>query len=112
MQGGSAADRAAIFREILAGGKKRKGEAAEHSAIKDYIIINAAPAIYLAGKAKTFEAAADIARAALEDGSALKVLDKYIALSNKMAPAHTNGVAANGVFSTRLGHVFFLLTKT
>jgi len=111
VQGGSAADRAAIFREILAGGKKRKGEAAEHSAIKDYIIINAAPAIYLAGKAKTFKDAADIARAKLEDGSALLVLDKYIALSNKMAPAHANGVAANGVFSTRLGHVFFPLPK-
>ena len=82
VQGGSAADRASIFREILAGGKKkRKGDSAAHTAIKDYIIINAAPAIYLAGKAKTLKAAADIARTALEDGSALKVLDKYIALT-------------------------------
>lgn len=42
VQGGSAAERAALFREILAGGKKRKGEGASHEATKDYIIANAA----------------------------------------------------------------------
>jgi anthranilate phosphoribosyltransferase len=68
--GGSAGDRATIFREILHSGKKREHDnalvrkalrnSASHLAIKDYIIINAAPAIFLAGKAKDLKSAADI----------------------------------------------------
>ena len=67
-QGGSAAERAALLREILASGKKRKGETAAHAAVKDYIIINAAAAIFLARKADSYKAAADVARGVMEDG--------------------------------------------
>jgi anthranilate phosphoribosyltransferase len=51
VQGGSAADRASIFREIVQGGAPQASESAQVKATRDYIIINAAPAIYLAGHA-------------------------------------------------------------
>jgi anthranilate phosphoribosyltransferase len=55
VQGGSAADRATIFREVVKGGDPSASETAQVGAIRDYIIINAASAIYLAGKAKDFK---------------------------------------------------------
>ena len=103
VQGGSAADRASIFREILAGGKKRKGATAAHTAIADYIIINAAPAIMLAGKAKDLKSAAQIARTAMENGAALKVLDAYIALTKRVAPETPAVNGSAGGFTTRGG---------
>jgi len=103
VQGGSAADRATVFREILASGKKRKGESAAHTAIKDYIIINAAPAIFLAGKAKDFKSAADIARTAIENGETLKVLDKYVVLSKELGPAMSTANGSGTRFLTKGG---------
>lgn len=103
VQGGSAADRAAIFREILKGGPPQASDSAQVQATRDYIIINAAPAIYLAGKAKTFKAAADIARTALENGSALKVLDKYIALTNNLSVSAPLSNGVPGGFCTTGG---------
>ena len=87
VQGGSAADRASIFREILAGGKKRKGATAAHTAIADYIIINAAPAIMLAGKAKDLKSAAEMASSAIESGKALEVLNQYLAITQRFSQA-------------------------
>ena len=65
VQGGTAAERAALFREILSGGKKRKGEGASHEATKDYIIANAASGLWVSGKAKDFKEAAVMARYSL-----------------------------------------------
>jgi anthranilate phosphoribosyltransferase len=55
VQGGSAADRATIFRQAIGGGAPQSSESPQVTAVRDYIIINAAPAIYLAGKAKDFK---------------------------------------------------------
>ena len=55
VQGGSAADRATIFRSIVKGGAPQACDSSQVKAIRDYIIINAAPAIFLAGKAADFK---------------------------------------------------------
>ncbi|KAJ1475202.1 hypothetical protein T484DRAFT_1829371, partial [Baffinella frigidus] len=54
---------------------------------KDYMIINAAAAIFLARKADSYKAAADIARSVIEDGRALALLDAYAALSSSLGAA-------------------------
>jgi anthranilate phosphoribosyltransferase len=87
VQGGSAADRASIFREIVMGGSAKPSDSPQVKAIRAYIIINAAPAIMLAGKAKDLKSAAEMASSAIESGKALEVLNQYLAITQRFSQA-------------------------
>eukprot|EP00286_Rhodomonas_abbreviata_P007146 CAMPEP_0181335660 /NCGR_PEP_ID=MMETSP1101-20121128/26962_1 /TAXON_ID=46948 /ORGANISM="Rhodomonas abbreviata, Strain Caron Lab Isolate" /LENGTH=1086 /DNA_ID=CAMNT_0023445819 /DNA_START=67 /DNA_END=3327 /DNA_ORIENTATION=- len=96
VQGGTAQERATLFREILGMGKKRKMEG-QHAAVCDYIIANAAATLLVAGKAGDLKAAADMAREAITSGAASKVLEEYVALTLALqpnAPPPPGGAAA------------------
>jgi anthranilate phosphoribosyltransferase len=75
--GGTPAENAMTTREILAG---RSGAAREMS------LINGGAAIYAAGRAETIAHGVELARAAIDDGSAAAVLDRFVALTNDLAP--------------------------
>lgn len=68
-------ENATEMRELLAG----RGR----TAVRDMIMMNAAAALYVAGKVPDFKAGVQAAKAALADGSATKTLDVYVAESQK-----------------------------
>jgi anthranilate phosphoribosyltransferase len=76
--GGTPAENAETTRRILAG---RTGPAREMA------LINAAAAIYAAGRADTIAHGVELARAAIDDGSAAAVLDRFVALTVELAAA-------------------------
>jgi anthranilate phosphoribosyltransferase len=76
--GGTPAENAETTRLILAG---RTGPA------REIALINAAAAIYAAGRAETIAHGVELARAAIDDGSAAAVLDRFVALTVELAAA-------------------------
>ena len=78
VRSGSAADNAATLRAAL------RGEAAA-AAVADWIVMNAGAALVCAGRAADWKAGADAARAAIQDGRALRLLDEYCAVSTAAA---------------------------
>jgi anthranilate phosphoribosyltransferase len=77
-QGGSPAHNAAVTRAILEG---------EVGPGTDLAVINAGAAIYAAGRSETIAAGVEMARAALEDGSAAGALERYLEVSRGQEPA-------------------------
>ena len=74
LAGGTAEENAAITRGILDGsvtGPKR-----------DTVLMNAGAALYIAGKADSFQSGIDLAAKLIDDGSALKTMEAYIETSN------------------------------
>lgn len=71
--GGSASENAAELKELLAG--KGRG------AVRDMILMNAAAALYVAGKASDFKAGTALAKAAFLDGRTSRVVEAYVAAS-------------------------------
>ena len=73
IMGGGPEENATITREILKGqgGPKR-----------DMVVLNAAAAIYLAGRAKGLKEAAEMAQESIDSGSAAQVLDRLIEMTN------------------------------
>jgi anthranilate phosphoribosyltransferase len=71
-QGGTPAHNATVTRAILEGEDGHSG---------DLAVINAGAAIYAAGRAETIAAGVEMARAALEDGSAAGALERYLEVS-------------------------------
>ncbi len=78
LAGGDAEENARITRSIL------EGEAGPR---RDIALINAAPAIVVAGLADGFEDGIELAAQAVDSGDALAVLDRAIALSTELADA-------------------------
>lgn len=74
--GGDATINARITREILAGAEGPR---------RDVTLINAAPALVVAGIAQGFVEAVDVARRSIDSGAALGVLDAVIDLSNRLS---------------------------
>jgi anthranilate phosphoribosyltransferase len=74
--GGTPAENAETTRLILAG---RTGPAREMA------LINSGAAIYAAGRAETIAHGVELARAAIDDGSAAAVLDRFVALTIELA---------------------------
>jgi len=72
--GGDAAHNAAALRDLLQGGGS--------GAYRDIVLLNAAAALIVAGKAADLREGATEADAAIRDGRARAVLDKFIAASN------------------------------
>ena len=79
--GGSALDRAAAFRRIVTN-KTIEGD----KAIANFIILNAAALLYVAGLCPTFEVAAKVAKEALVNGKANEVLNRYVAATQTVRP--------------------------
>jgi anthranilate phosphoribosyltransferase len=76
-QGGTPQQNAAVTRAILDG---------ETGLAADLAVINAGGAIYAAGRAETIAAAVQMARSALEDGSAAGALERYLEVSRGQEP--------------------------
>ncbi|MFH1370047.1 MAG: anthranilate phosphoribosyltransferase [Planctomycetota bacterium] len=74
LQTGDAIGNAQIIREILNG--KEKGPR------KDIVVLNAAAAIIVAGRADDFESAMKLADSSLKDGKAMQCLEKLVEISN------------------------------
>jgi anthranilate phosphoribosyltransferase len=74
--GGDATTNARITREVLAGAEGPR---------RDVTLINAAPALVVAGIAQGFVEAVDVARRSIDSGAALGVLDAVIDLSNRLS---------------------------
>lgn len=73
LQGGTAADNAAILCRIYA------GEPGPH---RDVVVLNAAYALHTSGKFSDLEACFDAARESIDSGAALSKLDQLIKVSN------------------------------
>ena len=54
-------------------------------AMTDFVLMNAAAALYVAGKANDFREGVELGRQSIASGRAREVLDQYIALSNEAA---------------------------
>ncbi len=76
--GGTPEENATVTRAILAG---------EPGVRADLALINAGAAIYAAGVAQTLVDGVQAARAAIEDGSAERALERYLQASRQYAPA-------------------------
>jgi len=74
LQGGTPAENAEILRTILRGEKGAKRSAA---------VLNAAAAMYVAGKYESIEAAADVASDVIDSGKAFRKLEEFIRCSNE-----------------------------
>ena len=73
LKGGSPAENAQITKDILAGAKGHKRNA---------VLLNAGAALYIAGKADTFEAGVKFAAELIDSGKAAETLEKVIKVSN------------------------------
>jgi len=72
--GGSAEDNVAELREMFSGTVRRP-------AVRDMVLMNAAAALYVAGKAADFKSGVELARAAITDGRAAASVEAYVASS-------------------------------
>ena len=76
LMGGDAAVNAAILRDVLGG---RSGGP------RDAVLMNAAAALYVAGKALSLPVGVELARASIDSGQGLAVLEQMIATTNRLA---------------------------
>jgi anthranilate phosphoribosyltransferase len=81
--GGTPQENAAVTRAILQGEQTIGG----CSAGEGLAVINAGAAIYVAGQADTIAAGVEMARVAIEDGSAAGALERYVEASQRHVPA-------------------------
>jgi anthranilate phosphoribosyltransferase len=77
LRGGDAATNAGIVRAVLAG---------ERGPRRDTVVLNAAAALWISGKASTLEEGAERAAASIESRAATRVLEDYVVLSKKVGP--------------------------
>ncbi|MCB2108292.1 MAG: anthranilate phosphoribosyltransferase [Rhodobacteraceae bacterium] len=77
LKGGDAAHNAHALKELLHG---------HAGAYRDIVILNAAAALVVAGKANDLKAGAAMAAESIKSGNALKALDGLVAISNGRAP--------------------------
>lgn len=74
LKGGDAACNAAALKALLLG---------ERSAYRDIVVLNAAAALVVADKASSLAEAASLAARAIDQGQALAVLERMVAITNK-----------------------------
>ncbi|MCR5823815.1 MAG: anthranilate phosphoribosyltransferase [Lachnospiraceae bacterium] len=74
LKGGTPAENAEITRNILKGEKGHKRNA---------VLLNAGAALYIAGKADTFEDGVKLAASLIDSGKAYKTLEKVVKISNE-----------------------------
>jgi anthranilate phosphoribosyltransferase len=81
LQGGTAEDSAAAMRALLSG---------KHGAFRDIVLLNAAAAFIIAGKAAELKEGVQLAKASIDGGRALKALEALIECS-QAAPKAVQG---------------------
>jgi anthranilate phosphoribosyltransferase len=79
VRGGDAAANAAIILDVL--GNKRR------DAARDLVVVNAAGALFVGGRAKTLREAASLAEKSIESGAAQMKLEQLIAATNRKQQA-------------------------
>ena len=88
LQGGDAQTNAAITRDVLGG---RPGGP------RDAVLMNAAAALYVAGKALSLPEGVESARLSIDSGRAMDVLERMIAVTNRLArEGGSRGAVADG----------------
>ena len=88
LKGGDAQTNAAITRDVLGG---RPGGP------RDAVLMNAAAALYVAGKALSLSEGVESARQAIDSGRALDVLERMIVVTDRLArEGGSRGAAGNG----------------
>ena len=75
IKGGGPEENAAILRQILSGEKGAK---------RDIVVLNAAAALFVSGKAANFREGAELAKTSIDSGAALRALDGLVSLSKEM----------------------------
>ena len=73
LKGGEPAHNAALMRELLGGA---------HGPLRDVVLLNAAAALVVAGRAEDLRHGADLAAASIDGGAARQVLARLVAMSN------------------------------
>ncbi|MBP5554991.1 MAG: anthranilate phosphoribosyltransferase, partial [Lachnospiraceae bacterium] len=73
LKGGTPAENAQITKDLLSGAKGPKRNA---------VLLNAGAALYIDGKAETFEDGVKLAAEIIDSGKAMETLEKLIAVSN------------------------------
>lgn len=76
LKGGDASVNAAAIRDVLGG---------EHGAFRDIVLLNAAAALIVAGKAANLREGVQRAARAIDEGAATRALDKLVAVTNEVA---------------------------
>lgn len=76
LKGGDASVNAAAIRDVLGG---------EHGAFRDIVLLNAAAALIVAGKAANLREGVQRAARAIDEGAATRALDKLVAVTNETA---------------------------
>ncbi len=66
-----------MLRAVLAG---------EEGPARDVVLMNAAAALWVAGRASNMEEALPIARASIDDGAAAERLEAFVATTRRLAP--------------------------
>jgi anthranilate phosphoribosyltransferase len=87
LRGGDAQTNAAITRDILGG---------QPGGPRDAVLMNAAAALYVAGKALSLPEGVALARASIDSGSASAVLDAMIAVTDRLAGESAAAVPTDG----------------
>lgn len=75
LQGGDAAANAVIIRSLLSG---------ERGAKRDAVVLNAAAALWVAGRAESVKAGVAVAEEALDSGAAARTLARYVEFTHAM----------------------------
>lgn len=78
--GSSAADNATVLRRLLTPGSEDPPPATFHAsleAVQDFILINAAALLFIAGLAESYPDGVALARQSLSSGKALEALDRF-----------------------------------
>ncbi len=78
LKGGDAEDNAAIVRAVLSG---------TEGPHRDIVLLNAAAALVVTGRAGDFKDGIEVAAESIDSGAALAVLDRLVRVSQRVAPA-------------------------
>lgn len=76
--GGDPAENARVLRAVLGGAG---------GAARDVVLLNAAAALWLAGRAGSIDEAMPVAEASIDDGAARERLDAFVATTRRLGPA-------------------------
>lgn len=84
LKGGTPEENAQITRDILNGAKGHKRNA---------VLLNAGAALYIGGKAESFEKGIELAADIIDSGKALETLEKFILVSNEISEAKIDEIS-------------------
>ena len=75
LSGGTPEENATIIREVLSGIKNKK---------RDIVVLNSGAALYISGRVQSIYEGIKLAESTIDSGLAIKKLDEFISLTNKL----------------------------